>query len=598
MDENFLNNAQSTSFASNNKKRLLETISYQKDIEPYGIIEILSGTGSGKNFFINKIASGVEKGQYGALEDIEKKTVLLITSRRAKANEARNDKSVTMLSSVNAWENEWALNDIGDIDEYLDSERVIKNPQDGWGEYGFAKIHQPSIALTNAGIQAYLKYRYTPTNRMTHLWQRFDLIVLDEAHSVRADASYQSAPFYVQSLVNEAYRRYRAGESKCKVIIMTGSPQIISDYSFPSDGNRIHKMNECKNTIPKKIIFVTAQQAKAILNERLSRDERIVYFYNHIGDLLKTVKEYRDSPVYDRMSVSYTDESRRKKLADKQKELYDRMIKTEQSIATDKVLPSSIQLFLTTGRNKEGINIENEDINALFVEAHAEVDVIQMAGRIRRGVDTLYVITDSRQHEKTESRFEEPFTTQEKLVQLINNYLQKVCKMDHVNLRDESQSRKPIVEYPNVNGFIEYIHEKYPYIRYDYFRDEFVVFSQRKQSIAYYKKQQTIFDRCLTTPAELKKLANAWFPNVPVEILCNTQGRVDEYLLENRWLGGQRKIAKEERDEILNALNEITGQQSKQLKTALRKLGYLLETDGKKATSPSTITKIREQKMG
>ena len=40
------------------KPYLSEVIDYERDIEPYGFIQIFSGVGSGKNYFINKLCSG------------------------------------------------------------------------------------------------------------------------------------------------------------------------------------------------------------------------------------------------------------------------------------------------------------------------------------------------------------------------------------------------------------------------------------------------------------------------------------------------------------------------------------------------------------
>lgn len=53
-------------------KYLSEVINYENDIEPYQIIEIYSGVGSGKNYWVEKLAS-------------EGKSILFITSRKVTA---------------------------------------------------------------------------------------------------------------------------------------------------------------------------------------------------------------------------------------------------------------------------------------------------------------------------------------------------------------------------------------------------------------------------------------------------------------------------------------------------------------------------------
>ena len=578
------------------KKYLLEAVSYQRDIEPYGLTEIISGLGSGKNYFVNKLSAGVKKGEDGALEDIEKKTVLLITSRRAKADEVRSDKSVTMVASVDAWESAWALDTIEDIDEYLQSERKIEKSEGNWGTTSV--IHQPSTAWTGAGLQHYLMHHYNPQNSTTHLWNRFDLIVIDEVHSVVADASYQSAPFYVQALVNEVYRRYQAGETKCRVVIMTGSPNILKDYTYPRNTNRLDMREECINTVPKRVVFVTKEQAKTILKERLNSGERAAYYFNHIGDMLSLAEDYKGTTVYEKTAISFSDEDRRTALMTDLPSLHARMVATEQHIMVHQRLPEEIQLFLSTGKNKEGINIKNENITALFVESHAEVDIVQIAGRIRKGVDVLYIVTDSAQHGKKEKRFEYRLSSREDLLKIINDELGKVAKADGIDLHRNTIGRKSVGQYPVVSAYIRYIHEKFPYIKYDYFKDEFALYSQRGDSISYYDEQQRIFVDSISSSDKLEQLAGTWFPGVPVTVLSNIQEQVDEYLESNHWLNGERAIKNEERILILADLNRITGENSKQLKTLLRHYGYLLTTHGKKTWSTSDIVKIPDSGEG
>ena len=178
---------------------------------------------------------------------------------------------------------------------------------------------------------------------------------MDEVHSVVADASYQSAPFYVQSFVNEAYRHYQSGESNCRVIIMTGSPNILKDYTLPPNSNHIDKLDECVNTVPQRIVFVTKAQAQSILLAQLNAGDHVVYYFNHIGDMLKLVKTLEDTPFHNKTAISFSDEARREELKKTAPKLYDRMVSTEQHIMVNQCLPEDVQLFLSTSKNKEGI---------------------------------------------------------------------------------------------------------------------------------------------------------------------------------------------------------------------------------------------------
>ena len=201
------------------------------------------------------------------------------------------------------------------------------------------------------------------------------------------------------------------------------------------------------------------------------------------------------------------------------------------------------------------------------------------------------VISDSMQHGTKESFFEYELSRREDFMAVINDELKLAAKVDGVDLHRNTCDRKPVSQYPMVSAYINYIHEKYPYIRYDYFKDEFVLYTQRKASIMYYAEQQRIFEDSLGSADKLKALSGTWFPGVPVSVLSNIQQQVDEYLEGNHWLNGERTITGKERDMILSDLNRITGENSKQLKTLLGHYGYILTTYGKKTWSPSDIAK-------
>ena len=59
---------------------------YDKEIAPYRLINIVSGVGSGKNTMIDHLVDG-DLFCHKDGTKVEKQAVLLITSRRAKANE-------------------------------------------------------------------------------------------------------------------------------------------------------------------------------------------------------------------------------------------------------------------------------------------------------------------------------------------------------------------------------------------------------------------------------------------------------------------------------------------------------------------------------
>lgn len=271
------------------------------------------------------------------------------------------------------------------------------------------------------------------------------------------------------------------------------------------------------------------------------------------------------------------------------------MLKAEEHLAHHQELPAATKAFLTTAKNKEGINIKNKDFHTMFVEAHNEIDVVQMVGRLRNPIHVLYIIIDSVPHSDMESRFEKDLSKNSRIVPTINTYFHALCNNNGLDLQDsEDTLRSPTYSFQELADCLDFLHEKFPYLRYDYFTDQFVYYSERETSKAYYAEQHQAYNSARRSSRSLIQLVDQWFPGIPctVNVLLpdDVQLAVDEYLCQNRWLDGQKEIRQAERSEILAKINELARTSHRQLKTALRHYGYKLTT-AHRANGTSTISK-------
>lgn len=557
-------------------------INYKTDIEPYPFVAIYAGVGSGKTTYFEKLAKGEIAG-------VPAKTILLITSRRAKVNETRADKSLPQDTSIGQHDHFYYLcEDEEELDSILNSSRVVNDPN-GWG--GDCTIRQRFVTCTNAAIEKYLESKYAELDVTTHLWNRFDLIVLDEAHSARADASYQSAPYYVQRLINEVCKKNLAEETTCKAVIMTGTPRIISDYSLPKKSNVLDLRESCISVVPRKICFVTKEQAAEKMCSMLQANQRGIYFYNHVKELMQSYKEIqRNAPALaEHIAVSYTKEKARQELAATDSTTYQRTVNTERAIAETSRIPQNITMLFSTEKNKEGINIENEDIKVMFVESHIEATVVQMAGRVRNGLDVLYVVTNSRPHSNKESTYEWGLTSREDFLDSINKDLLGVFKRSEYD-RD---LYRPVTTYPQIKAYIKFIHDKFPYLRYDYFDNKFVLYTQRKGSISYYSAQNEKFDGTKKSVLQLYPIAKEWFPTSEVSDEILHIAEVDAYIEENKLVG--REVSTEELAALkayIIAFPHKSHKENAQEATLLKHYGYkLCRGDSHHKGNAVTITK-------
>ena len=65
-----------------------------------------------------------------------------------------------------------------------------------------------------------------------------------------------------------------------------------------------------------------------------------------------------------------------------------------------------MRIFLTTSQNKERVNINNEDIQVMFAESTLKSALIQMAGRVRKGLSIFYVVYDIDRDDFEKNEFE------------------------------------------------------------------------------------------------------------------------------------------------------------------------------------------------
>lgn len=71
------------------------------------------------------------------------------------------------------------------------------------------------VVCTNFGFAKFVRNRFSPSDSQTYLWNKFDLIVLDECHSLSTDATFANDPFYIEKFIRFAIKQ----PSKCKFIL-------------------------------------------------------------------------------------------------------------------------------------------------------------------------------------------------------------------------------------------------------------------------------------------------------------------------------------------------------------------------------------------
>lgn len=521
---------------------LSDVIDYKTDIEPYFFTEIYCGTGGGKTEMVKKFITGEMTGT--------PMKVLLITSRRAKVDEEVADfqdkedekieKTAELFSQYIGREGNVAIKPWRFEEREAHKEEKVE-------VRGGGHIYQRSAYVTNAVIEYYLLHKYDKKNPNTDLLEKFDMIIVDEVHSLVFDATYQSSPFYVDALIQRYIKLWLNARTKpkCKhMLLMTGTQDVIETFQIPNQAKHVvNKMDTFNGIKPKKVHFTDISGLPTVIKEIVNRGEKCLYIAGSIDRVNKTKKALEEEGIsQEQIAVSFSDKEKRSNL---DKDLKERMLAAEESIRKDNCLPDNISVFLTTTRYREGINIIDKSIQTLIVDSHAKADVLQMCGRLREGFRDLYVIINSPPHEID--------LLQEKMEYDIAAVMlgdrtdrwaldgemrpRHVSAINLVLLQEWCNEKK---EKPVKEKFIELVNEKFRYLKYDPFLERFALYDLRMTGCQYYKSMEDLWEGGFHDKSIFQRLAAAWFQDSSIVIREYSATKTKKQREEEAWLNHKR----------------------------------------------------------
>lgn len=518
-----------------NQRRLSDVIDYEKHIAPYRIIDIIAGVGAGKNYWAEKVLAPEYR-------------VLVITSRKAKVNEVKG------------------------LSKSLDFTNLEKNSLNLLWKY---KVLKSSCICNSWQIESYMKNKYIPGDKSTYLWEFFDIIIFDEAHSLVTDATFANAPFYALEFMESVYKF-----SNKKIIMMTGTHNTIKNLIHLKDKEKYinhNFMEECLCVKPKSIRYeskrASLRRLVRLYNENKNEKWHTIYFATTI-DSIKTVINFlldNDIPE-EHIAISYSEEE--KHFSDV---LMQNKEDTEKYLMNHKDIPDNIKIFISTSKNKEGINIENEHYKwDVFIESHWYDEIQQMWGRVRYNLDEITIIHDARQHVSVNLRknFDYIYTTTQQGD--LNRAFNEWCRVNKLPLKNRYKDEKAAAE-------IDRLHDIYPYLRYSVIEDKFKNYRGRVMGIESFWVSKNGFNKFIERCAAG---VNEKIPfGIKYEFIAASDVKTlfEEYLRQKGFCVGSLLSVKD-KEEMLEYINtELIPLMDKNIKpytrlaSALKMFGYRLD---------------------
>lgn len=424
------------------KKRVAELVDIERDINPYDVIALYAGVGSGKNTFIEGYHSKTEN----VIGLAENHRVLFITSRRAKVDETEKR------------DNENGNNFIRYIIE-----------TDSWN---YDERRNKSVICTNAHVAKRIKETFKLGDESTYFWNNFDYIVIDEYHSLVTDTTFADSSFYLTALLNFVCNQ----TIKPKIILMSATPDSVSFITKKIEAHKLDFRNQSISLKPKRFQTLPKKYINKYLFKKDDSNSKTVYFVtklSHINSILKDApKEFQD-----KTAVIVSDTEHNKMLKDNYPAIYNNSKATIESLRLNETIPENIEIVITNSKLKEGINIKTP-VDYLFIESHILSDIQQMCGRIRNP-ETLkctYLITDAEQFQPLIKNIERDYQFKYGL-QAVNKFLEE-------NTSDCDKRQQTI----------DYIESTTKYIRFNPFTNKFVKNILYKECLEYISSALKIYD--------------------------------------------------------------------------------------------------------
>lgn len=346
--------------------RVGDVLDYERDIKGKGLIRLRAGVGAGKNYWVRHLPE--------SYPDLQ---ILMITSRKnvaeAEALRLNTETGIYFSQLIDTANREWYEDMPGSL-----------------------------VVCTNAYLEYFLKNIYDPQNSMTHLWNKFDVIFIDEAHSMTSDASFADSSFHVAQFI----RHVRRFNPRCDVILMSGTQEPI-DWMFSDDylGNEytdIDLYNTCIHLVPDIVSLMKSEVVVERIYNLWSHNKRLIYFANSVTAMATLITKFKALGIPEQdLAIAYSESENADELPET---LVHQRHKIRRYLIKHESLPSNVKIFITTSQNKEGVSIIDDDIKYMFSENHNKADLEQMAGRVRgnpetgTGIHALVVIYDADDH--------------------------------------------------------------------------------------------------------------------------------------------------------------------------------------------------------
>lgn len=423
--------------------------------------------------------------------------------------------------------------------------------------------------------------------------------------------------FYTERFIKHAYYK----NPNCDIVFMSGTLSPINWMIDAPNTPPIYELNcfnQCVHLEPDYVFVTDKDKIDSQILSLWKSGEKVIYFANFKETIAKISTFLIEQGVpCNQIGFSFNYAPQDCELPfpkEISRSLEERIAALNTELTTKEMIPDNMKIVFTTSKNKEGINILNDDIKTVIAETHNKADLIQIAGRVRgnpltgTGVKRLFIVGDAKQHANHYPN-EFLYTWNKHIADGLTATL-KECTLK--KMKGISTPEDLIKELPQYNSENK-PYDAYKYIRYDYIGENYVTYEGRLESERQHNKDIKEFKE-IANNFVLRKdsagefivingkevLEQEWFKWSKAYVFSakkensKTKKREDlvalareqllQFLKNNNYIGDGKYITKSDRDDIVKAeiirLAEVYGYENLGLVKGFSRVGIATKKFG------------------
>lgn len=208
----------------------------------------------------------------------------------------------------------------------------------------------------------------------------FPIVVIDELHSLFLDTMFSEESYAAIECINHFWK-------DTIKIGLTATPELLVKY-IDQDEEMFYALDD-NDLLPKynseQFIYCNYTYLKSSLKLVKPREDYKVIVYCASAKNAIALSEKYENAAY--LISKY---NRDAAAVEKQQPLYDYIIKNAK-------LPEGTNLLFMTSAYREGVELKDEAVKAIIIDASDEITISQFIGRIRANLDKVIVNTNQNQ---------------------------------------------------------------------------------------------------------------------------------------------------------------------------------------------------------